>query len=143
MSRRFTAIRRSREAARMREFTQHGGVTTFDHCENVARLCCALNRGLRLRADGRVLLTGALLHDFYLYDWHRRDGGAHRLHGFCHAERARRNAVRDFGVDERVQHVIASHMWPLNLTRVPRTREAWLVCFADKCCAVREFFTGK
>ena len=143
MKQTFGMIRHSAEAAQMRGFTQHGGITTFDHCENVARTSCRLNRALRLRADERVLLTGALLHDFFLYDWHQKDDGSHRLHGFSHAERARKNAVREFDVDERVQHVIASHMWPLNLTRLPRTREAWIVCMADKYCAVREFLTGK
>ena len=143
MKRTFTAIRRSPQASRMRGFTQHGGTTTFAHCENVARMSYAIDRRLRLGCDRRVLLTGALLHDYYLYDWHQRDDGSHRLHGFSHAERARRNAVDAFDVDERVQHVIASHMWPLNLTRIPRSREAWLVCFADKCCAVRERLLGR
>jgi len=138
----FDAIRRSEEAKRMYAYMQHGGTPTYIHCENVARMSDAIDRRLRLGADREVLLTGAMLHDYYLYDWHRKDDGSHRLHGFSHAERARRNAVEAFGVDGRVQHVIATHMWPLNLTRLPRTREAWIVCLADKCCAMREMLCG-
>ena len=50
---------------------------------------------LRLRVDMESLIRGALLHDYFLYDWH--DGEKeHNLHGFRHAERALRNAERIF-----------------------------------------------
>ena len=122
----------------MRGFIQHGRVTTWEHCRSVARLSWRIDRRLRLGSDPETLLRGAMLHDFYLYDWHHEDGGAHRLHGFTHAETARRNAERILGESPRVQEVIRSHMWPLNITRVPRSREAWIVCLADKCVALRE-----
>ncbi len=139
----YEEIRRSDGARLMRGFTQHGDTSTFTHCENVAKMSEKIDEKLGSRCDREVLLTGAFLHDYYLYDWHRKDGGAHRLHGFSHAEQARRNAAETFGVDERVQHVISCHMWPLNLTRMPRTREAWIVCLADKWCAIREAVSGR
>ena len=122
---------------KMRDYTQHGRVSTYDHCERVARLSYWLNRRLHLRADEAVLLRGAMLHDFYLYDWHEIDH-SHRWHGFIHAETARKNAVKHFQIGHHEQQVIATHMWPLNLTRVPRSREAWIVCLADKWCSLQE-----
>ena len=122
----------------MKKFIQHGRVTTYDHCESVARLCYEINERFSLGCDLKVLLWGAMLHDFYLYDWHEKDGGTHRLHGYRHAERACRNARKYFHVGSSILQVIYCHMWPLNITRIPRSREAWVVCIADKCVSLQE-----
>jgi uncharacterized protein len=79
-----------------------------------------------------------MLHDFYLYDWHHDDNGSHRLHGFTHAQAACANARTHFGIDDRTGHVISSHMWALNPKKLPMTREAWIVCLADKCVSAYE-----
>ena len=34
--------------------------------------------------------------------------------------------------------MIRSHMWPLNPERVPRSKEAWIVCVADKLVSLHE-----
>ena len=59
----------------MKNFTQHGKVSTYEHCERVARLSFELNRKLHLHAKVPTLIKGAMLHDFYLYDWHHEDNG--------------------------------------------------------------------
>lgn len=122
----------------MKRFIQHGRVSTFEHCVSVANLSYAIDKRLSLHSDLRVLLTGAVLHDFYLYDWHNYDNGAHRLHGFLHAKAACMNARKYFDIDDKTCHVIASHMWPLNIGKLPRTKEAWIVCIADKCVSLHE-----
>ena len=122
----------------MKRYTQHGKVSTYDHCKSVTRLSYRINRALHLHADESRLLHGAMLHDFFLYDWHAHDDGSHRLHGFHHADVAAKNAQDLLHVDEKVSHIIQTHMWPLNITKVPRSREAWIVCLADKVCSVRE-----
>ena len=116
----------------MKRFTQHGSISTFDHCRNVATLSQRLNRRLRLKADEETLLKGAMLHDYFLYDWHKNYFDSNGWHGFSHASVATQNAREDFDVDPQIEHIIQSHMWPLNITRIPRSREAWIVCFADK-----------
>ncbi len=131
-------LRENAHVEAMKHFKQHGRVTTYDHCSDVARTSYRINELLHLGADKRTLLTGAMLHDFYLYDWHEKDGGSHDWHGYIHAERARRNAETLLGAGREVQQVIGSHMWPLNLTRIPRSREAWIVCAADKLVSLRE-----
>ena len=55
----------------MRQFIQHGCVTTYEHCLRVTTLAYWLNLRLHCHARERSLLRGAFLHDFYLYDWHR------------------------------------------------------------------------
>lgn len=116
----------------MKKFVQHGSITTYDHCYHVACLCQKLNRRLRLGAGEETLLKGAMLHDYFLYDWHENPHDANGWHGYAHADTALRNAKKDFDIGDQIEHVIWSHMWPLNITRVPRSREAWIVCLADK-----------
>ena len=38
--------------------------------------------------------------------------------------------------------IIKRHMFPLNI-RPPKYRESWIVCLADKICAVNEFFAAR
>ena len=131
------------EVQKMREFIQHGSVTTYQHCKNVVLVSFWMNRRLRLGADETSLAVGAFLHDFYLYDWHKKGTfyGLHRLfemHGFSHPGSACVNARRVFQITKKEQDIISCHMWPLTFRHVPTCREAVIVCLADKYCAVVE-----
>ena len=131
----------SRGMQRSRGFAQHGSVSVYRHSLNVTALCLKLARGLRLRVDESALVRGALLHDYFLYDWHEPDP-AHRWHGFRHPATALRNARRDFDLSPVEENMIASHMFPM-VPRLPRCRESVILCLADKLCAVRETFCGR
>ena len=121
----------------LKKFVQHGAVSTFDHCHNVAKMCFWMNRHFNLKVDEEALVVGAFLHDFYLYDWHKKNDG-HNLHGFTHPNVACDNAVKHFGIGQKEQHIIKTHMWPLTLLKFPRCKEAWLVSVVDKYCSVVE-----
>lgn len=115
---------------------QHGSTTVFAHCVKVACVSLFLANKLHLSVDVHALLRGALLHDYFLYDWHEKDAG-HRFHGFTHPATALKNAQEDFMLNAVEKNIIARHMFPLSPIP-PRYREAWLVCVADKYCALLE-----
>ena len=117
---------------------QHGRVSVYAHSVAVALLCLKLSRRLRLNVNERALVRGALLHDYFLYDWHEKDP-SHRWHGFTHPAKALKNASRDFRLDRIERDMIAHHMFPL-VPGLPRCRESLLLCVADKLCAIKETF---
>ncbi|HHT56510.1 MAG TPA: HD domain-containing protein [Herbinix luporum] len=121
----------------MDNYIQHGTTTTLEHCENVAWISYLINEKLHLNADEKKLVEAAMLHDLYLYDWHDGDP-SRKTHGFDHPEIACINAVKNFDVPEKVQEAIRSHMWPLTITKIPKSKEALIICFADKYCALIE-----
>lgn len=117
----------------MISYRHHSQVSTLEHSERVAAASEKLSRLLHMKKiDRKSLLKGSLLHDFYLYDWHNEDGGEHKWHGYHHADKARENAGKEFGLNPKEESIIHTHMWPLNITRIPKCREAWIVCMADK-----------
>ncbi len=121
----------------MKKYIQHGDVSTYEHCLNVACYSLYLARSWHWRVHEEELVIGAFLHDFYLYDWHIRKRKG-RLHGFCHSALAAKNAREIFGVSDKVYYIIRTHMYPLTPMWMPRSKEGWLVCLADKYCATHE-----
>ena len=122
-----------------KENMQHGSVSVFEHSVCVALVCLWLVHRLHLKVNQRALVRGALLHDYFLYDWHEKDE-SHRWHGFHHARRALDNASRDFELNCIERDIIEKHMFPLNLTP-PRFAESVVVTCADKICACFEVFS--
>ena len=131
----------SDEMQTTRTFTQHGRVSVYEHSLKVTDMCLTLADALRIRTDRRSLIRGALLHDFFLYDWHDNEKW-HRLHGYTHASRALSNAMTKFTLNRRERNMIYTHMFPLNVTRIPRFRESILLCTADKIVSTAETVKG-
>ena len=115
-------------------FRQHGNVSVFQHSVSVAALSLIFARNFSWKIDESSLIRGALLHDYYQYDWHHP---GHFLHGFTHPKTALKCAERDFALNPVEKDIIAKHMFPLTVLP-PRTKEAFLVCLADKLCALYE-----
>lgn len=131
-------ILKSRNFIRTKEHIQHGNMTVNDHVMSVARCSLILNDKLHAHSSKKELIRGALLHDYFLYDWHKPDKEhPHRLHGFYHPGTALRNASREYELTDREKDIIKKHMWPLTVMP-PMCREAWIVTTADKWCSLME-----
>lgn len=121
-----------------KNYIQHGTVPVHQHCIDVARHSILLSRWLGIPCHERKLIRGALLHDYFLYDWHDRGRKDYKpLHGFYHPGVALQNAGREYDLTEREQDIIRKHMWPLTVIP-PVCREAWIVTTADKYCSLLE-----
>lgn len=119
-----------------RDFVQHGTTSVYDHSIRVAYYSLMVAELLHLREHREELVRGALLHDYFLYDWHERDR-SHNFHGFRHPFTALRNAKADFDLSEREQNIIIRHMFPL-IPIPPACMEGWIVCMVDKGCSIYE-----
>jgi uncharacterized protein len=135
-------IMESPEFSASKQFIQHGTVTVYAHSVNVASVSfsigCALKKGrLGKTLDLKSLVRAALLHDFFLYDWHTPER-MWSLHGWTHPVTAARNAGQMFNASEKEYSLIRTHMWPYTLFHPPRYAEGWIICLADKICSAHE-----
>ena len=119
-----------------KNYIQHGDTSCFSHCISVAYYSLKIADWLSISYDTKSLISGALLHDYFLYDWHQKDN-SHRLHGFTHPKKSLYNAMRDFDLNTIEQNIIERHMFPLTPIP-PRYRESVIVCLADKFCSLAE-----
>lgn len=123
----------------MQAYVQHGDTSTYAHSVAVSYYSLALARTLRIRCDEQSLVRGALLHDYFLYDWHDHDAAPDSWHGFTHPRHALDNAMRDFQLTAVERDLIIHHMFPL-VPAPPRTREGAIVSAVDKACSLYEVF---
>ena len=119
---------------KQKEFMQHGTTSVYEHSLKVTQLSLKIALKLHLPVNRYALIRGALLHDYFLYDWH--DDG-HKYHGFTHPYIAYKNACEDFFLTYIEEDIIKHHMFPL-VPIPPPTIEGWIVCIADKISASAE-----
>jgi Predicted HD superfamily hydrolase len=135
----FTCIKNlldSEQVRQMDSYMQHGHTSCLQHSIAVSYYSYALCRRFDLTCDESGLIRAALLHDFFLYDWHDRKKG-HKWHGFKHPGTALSNAEHYFKLSDLERDIIAKHMWPLTL-RIPKYKESLIVCLIDKYCSIFE-----
>ena len=120
----------------MKQYNQHKGVDCLEHCLNVSIRSYLICKKLGL--DYRSAARGGLLHDFFLYDWHKENphGG---LHAFTHPKIASINACKNFDLNKCEQDVIKKHMWPLTVS-LPKYPESFVVILVDKFFCISEAF---
>ncbi|MDR1956672.1 MAG: HD domain-containing protein [Treponema sp.] len=114
----------------------HGSVTIHDHSIAVAELSFSMIENSRT-IDKRCVVRAALLHDFFLYEWHV-PGMRYILHGWAHPVIAARKAREIFHISPKEYACIKTHMWPWTLFHIPLSREGWIISLADKIIAMKE-----
>lgn len=124
----------------MKKYIQHGSTTTYEHCLNVSYISYKIAKKLNL--DARSTARAALLHDLFLYDWHKttEKKPLFKKHGFTHAKTALDNACKYFDLNNIEKDIIAKHMWPLTFRHVPKYKESVIVTLVDKRCSTIETF---
>lgn len=126
---------------KMKEISMHRGSNCYVHSFTVAKI--AVNR---VKDDDDYnhhnILIGAILHDYYLYDW-RVEKDKLKKHGSNHPLIAEENAKRDFHISPEVAEIIRCHMWPLTPKLFPKSKEAKLVNIVDDEVATKETFHSK
>lgn len=136
----YQAFLNDEKILRMKDISMHRGSNCYEHSFKVAKKAIkkSINRKI---INLEVVLLGAILHDYYLYDW-RKDRALLKKHGKNHPEVAIKNATKDFNISEDVKKVIKSHMWPLNIKDYPKSKEARIVSISDKAVTIGESLTS-
>ena len=115
----------------------HHRHSIYHHNINVAWVSYKIAKTFRLRISETV--RGAMLHDFFFYDWRTYKTGG-EAHAFYHPKVSLENAEKYFGkMNKMERNIILRHMWPLSSVP-PASPEAYTVCLADKYVAAKEFF---
>ena len=123
---------------RLCRYPQHNGSNTLIHCVQVAKRSFDLAEQFGWKIDEAERARGAMLHDYYQYSIKEEGLTAYR-HGTSHPLTAMKKALEDFDLTDKEKNIIRGHMWPLTFIHPPKSREALLVCLADKDIAAREF----
>ncbi len=127
---------------KMHRYVQHGNTSCLLHSIAVSYYSYRLCKFLKLKVHERELIRGALLHDYFLYDWHAKYKPSKKvgLHGVIHPKIALYNAKKDFNINYLEQDIISRHMFPLTFTP-PKYKESLIVCLVDKACSIYETFS--
>ncbi len=127
---------------KMKNFKHHHTTSTYSHSLKVAYIAYLYVKKHNSKVDINALIRGALLHDYYLYDWHTKDK-SHRLHGYRHPKFSYQNALKDYpNISKKERDIILHHMFPLTLNP-PHSKEAWIVCLCDKKATLADYFKHK
>ncbi len=115
----------------MKQYPHHGKIDTHFHTVYVSYSVFRIAKKLK-REDCADITRAALLHDFYLYDWHKTK---HEIpHAWYHPKQAVINAEKYIGSLTKMQReMILYHMWPL--AKTPRSVGGFILTFCDKHCA--------
>ena len=122
--------------AQSKAYIQHGKISVFEHCRSVAKLSFTLGNFFKVK-DIKSLVRSALLHDFFLYDWHTPEK-MWSLHGWTHPITAAKNAQKYFYANDKEYSMIRTHMWPWTLFHPPSHGEGWIIVMADKLISLKE-----
>jgi len=122
-----------KDVGRLNDYFHHRSKTRLNHVLEVSWFSFLIAK--RFSCDVHSTVRGALLHDFFHYDW-LYEGP--RLHGFRHPSIALRNASEVFSLNAIEKDIIKKHMWPLTVVP-PLYKESMIVCIVDTVCATMDY----
>lgn len=120
----------------MRSYIQHHKVDCYEHSIFVTFYAFYFARKWHLNVNLESVIKGAMLHDFFLYDWHHK-GDRKGLHGLTHPKVSLSNAEKIVSLSPLERDIIGKHMFPLTPVP-PKYKESWLVTMVDKYCSFLE-----
>lgn len=112
----------------------HHGSTRFSHSVKVGYLSYKVSKVLGF--DTESAIRAGTLHDFFLIRDDENIATSSKML-IKHPSMAKENAINYFGVNEKEQNIIESHMFPISNV-APKYKEAWVVTFCDKIVALME-----
>ena len=122
---------------------QHRTSNTYRHLCLVTKECLRYAIKKHLDLDYHSLIRGAFLHDLFFYNW-RVDKGSRKHHLTHHPMIALENAKNAFPDLNKIEEdIILNHMWPITITKYPKSLEAKIVSLMDKKVTWIEFFNKK
>ena len=129
---------------KMSEFKHHYGTSCYRHCLNVSYMNFIICRKLHL--DARAAARAGMLHDLFLYDWHKHSKETgNRFHGLTHPRYAMNMAGKHFELSKKEKDIILRHMWPITITP-PSSPEGFVITLTDKISGIFEaadYYTKK
>lgn len=118
---------------KLRYYKQHNWTNRLTHSINVSYISWKIAK--KLGCDAGTAARAGLLHDFCLFDFHKKTPtGEHQA--FFHPKAAAENSVDYFAITPKERDIILSHMFPLG--PAPTSKEGWIVSIVDKICAIAE-----
>ena len=112
----------------------HHGNTRYNHSVRVAYAAYKLSK--MLGCDTISAIRGGALHDFFLVRDDKNIMSSTKML-IEHPKIAKQNAIKYFGVNEKEQNIIESHMFPISDV-APKYKESWIVTLSDKIVATLE-----
>ncbi len=119
---------------------KHHDLSIYNHVKSISLLSYKICKFFNL--DYRSAARGALLHDFFFYDWRKEKpiiNKKKKLHAFYHPRLALINAEKYFNLNNLEKDIILKHMWPLTIIS-PKYIESFIVSFIDKIISAKELF---
>lgn len=127
------------EFQKTKHYRVHGNTSLYAHCYSVSYFVYLICK--RKKLDYKSAARGAMLHDFYLYDWKNKNSHP-RPHAFTHPFTAYKTAKRQFKLNWMEKDMILSHMWPVTFFTIPLCYEGFILTCVDKSCAFHEFLSS-
>lgn len=119
----------------LRRYVHHHWTNRLMHSLNVSYISWKIAR--KLGCDAKAAARAGLLHDFCLYNFKEQESPTGESQLRYHPKAAAENSKRVFKINQREEHAIKAHMFPLG--PMPKNKEAWIITLADKICAATEF----